>query len=125
MFLVVTLLFYVYLFQYCLGSNTVAWEWIRGLLEQSVYGGRIDSSQDQSVLGAYLREFFSERALSGRGFLPGASLPNTDAYVDYLELIHGFPDADSPQTLGLAENIQRSWQKIASYDIIRQLKSKD
>lgn len=104
------------------GSKSVPWDWIRGLLEQSVYGGRIDSAQDQKVLSAYLRQYFSDQLVSGRGFLPGQNLPDSNNHSDYLDLIHKVPEADTPKILGLAENIQRSWEKIASGDVLLQLR---
>lgn len=106
-------------------AKSVPWEWIRGLLEQSVYGGRIDSVHDQKVLSAYLRQYFSEQLLSGRGFIPGQHLPEANNLGDYLELIHKVPDGETPKILGLAENIQRSWQKIASSDVLQQLRGEN
>jgi len=53
------------------------------------------------------------------------SLPNSDAYADYLDIIHGLPDGSTPIVLGLAANVNRSWQKLNSGLVIRQLKGRN
>ena len=41
------------------------WETIYGLLENAIYGGRIDNSFDIRVLSTYLRQFFNTEILKG------------------------------------------------------------
>ena len=40
------------------------WETIYGLLENAIYGGRVDDDYDLRVLKTYLREFFSDDVLT-------------------------------------------------------------
>lgn len=38
---------------------------MHGLLENAIYGGRIDSLSDLRILRSYLQQYFSSRLLSG------------------------------------------------------------
>lgn len=42
-----------------IGSKDVQWEFVHGLLENSIYGGRIDNYFDLRVLQSYLKQFFN------------------------------------------------------------------
>uniref|UniRef100_A0A3Q2D7E6 Dynein cytoplasmic 2 heavy chain 1 n=1 Tax=Cyprinodon variegatus TaxID=28743 RepID=A0A3Q2D7E6_CYPVA len=65
------------------------WEFVHGLLESAIYGGRIDNPSDLRILRSYLEQFFSARLLSsslsagqrgkgvGRIFPSQISLPNS------------------------------------------------
>lgn len=46
-------------------DTKIQWEYIQGLFETAVYGGRIDVSFDLRVLSSYLREFFEGKVVSG------------------------------------------------------------
>jgi len=37
----------------------IKWNYIHGLLEQAIYGGRIDNDQDLKVLVSYLESYFN------------------------------------------------------------------
>lgn len=41
---------------------------------------------------------------------------------DYISLIKGLPEEDDPSYFGLPSNIERSWQRIVSSQVIGQLK---
>lgn len=41
------------------GTKDVQWEFVHGLLENAVYGGRIDNYFDLRVLQSYLKQFFN------------------------------------------------------------------
>ena len=59
------------------------WEFVHGLFDQAVYGGRIDNPIDTEVLRSYLVQYFTNSFFSGSGkgpklkFGPGISLPNS------------------------------------------------
>lgn len=42
-----------------IGSKDVQWEFVHGLLENAIYGGRIDNYFDLRVLRSYLKQFFN------------------------------------------------------------------
>jgi dynein heavy chain 2 len=41
------------------------WQKIYGILENAIYGGRIDNTFDLRVLRAYIEEYFNEQTLRG------------------------------------------------------------
>ena len=66
--------------------NEVQWEFVHGLFNQAVYGGRIDNPVDSDVIVSYLQQYFSNTFFSGSGkgpklkFGPGLSLPSSSEY---------------------------------------------
>lgn len=72
---------------YVQGDKSVQWEFVHGLLENAIYGGRIDNPSDLRILRSYLEQFFSARLFSssaglrksrgGHIFPPQISLPNS------------------------------------------------
>lgn len=44
---------------FLIGTKDVQWEFVHGLLENSIYGGRIDNYFDLRVLQSYLKQFFN------------------------------------------------------------------
>lgn len=72
------------------GNSEIQWDFIHGLFDQAVYGGRIDNPIDTDVLKSYLKQYFSNAYFSGIGkgpklkFGPGFSIPNsTDINVRF------------------------------------------
>lgn len=45
------------------GSKDVQWEFLHGLLENAIYGGRIDNYFDLRVLQSYLKQFFNSSVI--------------------------------------------------------------
>ena len=45
-------------------------------------------------------------------------------FKEYTQLIASLPDDDEPSFFGLPANIERSWQRIVSSQVIGQLKSR-
>ncbi|XP_068082912.1 cytoplasmic dynein 2 heavy chain 1 [Anabrus simplex] len=106
-------------------SGDIKWEFVHGLCENAIYGGRVDNVQDIRVLASYLREFFNSSVLNfGRKPLgPGINIPPTSNYRDYITIIHQLSDKDMPSYFGLPANVERSWQRITSQEVISQLKT--
>ncbi|XP_061923239.1 dynein cytoplasmic 2 heavy chain 1 isoform X1 [Entelurus aequoreus] len=108
------------------------WEFVHGLLESAIYGGRIDNPCDLRILRSYLEQFFSARLLSpspgqgrskGARFLPAQiSLPNSCSILDYREVIGNLPEDDRPVFFGLPANIERTSQRTVSSQVISQLR---
>lgn len=81
---------FVSMFVICQGGKPFQWEFVHGLLESAIYGGRIDNPSDLRILRSYLEQFFSAQLFSSsistgqrksRGglcfFPPQISLPNS------------------------------------------------
>lgn len=74
-------------------GRSFQWEFVHGLLESAIYGGRIDNPSDLRILRSYLEQFFSSQLFSSssssgsaahrksrggtRFFPPQISLPNS------------------------------------------------
>ncbi|XP_058887125.1 cytoplasmic dynein 2 heavy chain 1-like [Acipenser ruthenus] len=112
------------------GTKDFQWEFVHGLLENAIYGGRIDNVFDLQILRSYLEQFFNSRVIMGsqsRGkkataFPSQISLPNSCSILDYRSVIENLPEDDKPAFFGLPANIERSSQRIISSQVISQLR---
>ncbi|XP_069747277.1 cytoplasmic dynein 2 heavy chain 1 isoform X4 [Narcine bancroftii] len=111
-------------------SKDVQWEFVRGLLKNAIYGGRIDNIFDLQVLNSYLDQFFNPRTISGlqtrsknvASFPSSITLPKSCSIMDYRAIIAHLPEDDKPAYFGLPANIERSSQCISSNQVISQLR---
>ncbi|XP_038236236.1 cytoplasmic dynein 2 heavy chain 1 isoform X1 [Dermochelys coriacea] len=112
------------------GSKDFQWEFVHGLFENAIYGGRIDNYFDMRVLRTYLEQLFNSRVIGGlnvRGkkmisFPYSISLPNSCSILDYRDIIESLPENDKPDFFGLPANIARSSQRMISSLVISQLR---
>ncbi|OWK62944.1 Cytoplasmic dynein 2 heavy chain 1 [Lonchura striata] len=112
------------------GSKDFQWEFVHGLFENAIYGGRVDNYFDMRVLRSYLEQLFNSRligSLNARGkkmstFPCSISLPNSCSILDYRNIIESLPEDDKPDFFGLPANIARSSQRIISSQVISQLR---
>ncbi|XP_033122293.1 cytoplasmic dynein 2 heavy chain 1-like, partial [Anneissia japonica] len=104
----------------------VSWDFIHGLFENAIYGGRVDNTFDLRVLQSYLTQYFNKDVLSGgkarKKLTANISLPTTCYYKDFTDLVANFPENDKPSFFGLPANIERSTQRFISGQVISQLK---
>lgn len=106
-----------------LGTGGAAqWVTLRGLLENAIYGGRVDNEFDIKVLRTYLGQLFSAETFTRRELWSGVTIPANGRFNDYMNLIQALPESDSPSLFGLPENIDRSVQRFNSARVIKQLK---
>ncbi|XP_069679211.1 cytoplasmic dynein 2 heavy chain 1 isoform X2 [Periplaneta americana] len=107
------------------GTSNIKWDFIHGLCENAIYGGRVDNVYDIRVLASYLREFFNTSTLvDGRKPLgPGINVPTIASYKAHMNTIQQLSDNDKPAYFGLPANVERSWQRITSHEVINQLKT--
>ena len=49
------------------GGKDVAWNFVHGLYEFAIYGGRVDNPFDMRVMRSYLTQFFDPGVIGGRG----------------------------------------------------------
>eukprot|EP00981_Chlorochromonas_danica_P004240 scaffold857_cov152-Ochromonas_danica.AAC.23 len=108
-------------------AGSIDWETVHGLMEDAIYGGRVDNAFDMRVLRAYLKLFFSDR-LAGEGsagaeVIQGTPLrmPSNPDYKAFKKLISQLPDVDAPYFFSLPDNIERSLQRTNSTSLIKQL----
>ncbi|KAM9321467.1 cytoplasmic dynein 2 heavy chain 1 [Gastrophryne carolinensis] len=108
------------------GDRKFQWEFVHGLLENAVYGGRVDNYFDLRVLRSYLEQFFNSHAGGLRGskmtFPLSISLPNSCSIMDYRNVIESLPEDDKPVYFGLPANIARSSQRMISSQVISKLR---
>ncbi|RKO94668.1 hypothetical protein BDK51DRAFT_21975 [Blyttiomyces helicus] len=94
----------------CSGTNPPQWTVLHGLLENAIYGGRIDDAQDALKLKTYLVQYFNQ------------DLPSSTDHANYVKLINDLPESDNLTLFGLPANIDRTLQRSSSQSIIGQLK---
>ncbi|XP_059389920.1 dynein cytoplasmic 2 heavy chain 1 isoform X1 [Carassius carassius] len=114
------------------GGKAFQWEFVHGLLENAIYGGRIDNVCDLRVLRSYLQQFFNAQLLSQshthsrvkktHTFPAQITLPNSCSIADYRAVVDALPEDDRPSFFGLPANIERSAQRIISSQVISQLR---
>ena len=96
-------------------EGRVPWAFLHGLLENVVYGGRVDSPGDQRVLRAYLAQVIHPDVLAGRRVLSaGLRLPGSAVPSEYAALADALPEVDVPSLFSLPANIDRTLQRVAS-----------
>ena len=108
--------------------DDVSWDFVHGLFENAIYGGRVDDTHDIRILNSYLQEYFSSNVIGGtsrarKSLGPGIELPTSASYQDLTGLVQRLPDDDRPQFFGLPANIERSHQRSVSKNVIGQLKA--
>lgn len=110
-------------------KQTVQWDFMYGLMENAIYGGRVDNTFDMRVLTSYLRQYFESGLVSGstsRGrsktIVANVTLPQSKNIQDYISTIDQLPDDDKPTFFGLPANIERSAQILVSQKVLSQLK---
>ncbi|ERE75684.1 dynein heavy chain 12, axonemal-like protein [Cricetulus griseus] len=103
------------------GTKDVQWEFVHGLLENAIYGGRVDNCFDLRVLQSYLKQFFNSSVIdvlnerNKKSIFPySISLPNSCSILDYRAVIGKLPEDDKPSFFGLPANIARSSQRMTS-----------
>ncbi|VDL94656.1 unnamed protein product [Schistocephalus solidus] len=95
------------------------WKSIKGLLNNAIYGGRMDNAFDVKVLETFLDQILFEPASWARSLSP--ALP-TSGKQDYVTAIDQLPDVDLPLDLGLPANIGKTAQQTAAAVALGQLR---
>lgn len=106
------------------GGDRVPWAFLHGLVENTVYGGRVDAPADLRVLRAYLATVLHPDVLRGtRPLARGVPLPATGVYDDYAAVVASLPETDAPYLFSLPDNIERSLQRVVAGKVVAALKS--
>jgi dynein heavy chain 2 len=115
-------------------GDVIQWDFMKGLMENAIYGGRVDNTYDMRVLISYLRQFFNSGVITGQTGhthqlsrnptvgLPIGNIPVSTKQQDYTGLITSLPDYDKPSYFGLPANIDRSRQRTVSSQVVSQLR---
>lgn len=105
-------------------GNLPQWDIVHGLLENAIYGGRVDNSFDMRILKTYLGQFFNGDVFRGSKKLSNMiQVPKASSIKDYIQYISQLPDQDYPAMFGLPPNIDRSVQRFNSQRYINVLKA--
>ncbi|GBG24746.1 Cytoplasmic dynein 2 heavy chain 1 [Hondaea fermentalgiana] len=96
------------------------WSYIHGLMENAVYGGRVDNPFDLNVLRAYLKEYFCDDKFEGTMLTDSLPMP---AEGDEEAWIADLDDADAPSLFGLAPNVERSVLRARGAATVASLKA--
>ena len=46
--------------------DSVQWDFMHGLMENAIYGGRVDNTFDMRVMTSYLLQYFSDSVVTGQ-----------------------------------------------------------
>uniref|UniRef100_A0A915E5T1 Cytoplasmic dynein 2 heavy chain 1 n=1 Tax=Ditylenchus dipsaci TaxID=166011 RepID=A0A915E5T1_9BILA len=117
-----------YLFQVASKSanSEFDWESLRGLLQDTIYGGRIENALDMGALNAYLSDFFNSSMISKSKevSIPQVlRVPSLNSLQEYAGWISSnFPAENLPLFLGLPRNISFFWEITQSSETIFQLR---
>ena len=105
-------------------SSSPQWQKIYGILENAIYGGRVDNEFDMRVLRTYMQTIFQDATLKGQSLLSGlVQAPQSGKLADFMQTISKVPELDNPEIFGLPTNIDRSVQRFNSNLVIKELKS--
>ena len=104
-------------------GSSPQWQKVFGILENAIYGGRIDNDFDLRVLRAYIAQMFKDSVLKGQEPLSKLiPVPQSGNVRDYTGIISKVPENDVPSLFGLPANIDRSVQRFNSSAVIAALK---
>ena len=91
-------------------EDKVDWPGLYGLIENAIYGGRIDKRQDMEVLRAYMRRIFNQENLMKPVLKNGLKAPESKHFKDHLKNLQYMPEANKPDIFGLPDVIEESLQ---------------
>ena len=85
----------------CFSIAKLDWQFVHGLMETALYGGRVDNTYDMRVLYTYLQQYFDDSVVSGKtGYTQlnrktGTGLPIGNLPVSYkLKVYHCYHSLD-------------------------------
>ena len=104
----------------------IDWVTLVGVLEQAVYGSRVDNDFDSRLVREYLAMFFKSETLEAgrrKGVeIPAFDLPSSTNMLDFKARVDQLADIDNPASFGMAPNADRSLQRINSTKAIGSLR---
>ncbi|RNE99551.1 putative dynein heavy chain [Trypanosoma rangeli] len=91
--------------------DKVDWTTARGLLQDCIYGGRLENSHDERVLELLVSRIFNDNTLvrCQQSLYDGMHVPATNVHRAVVQFIREhLPDADAPSILSLPDNADRA-----------------
>jgi len=105
-------------------SDDLDFKLIHGLMEDAIYGGRVDNLSDLRVLRTYISDLFDPSLLARGGQIAkGISMPKAFSMEDLAAFVARLPDSDQPSVFGLPDNIERAVQRSMSTNVLDLLRS--
>ncbi|KAH9577240.1 Dynein heavy chain [Trypanosoma melophagium] len=87
------------------------WRAIRGILQDAIYGARMESDYDLRILKAYEDHFFNPAVLSSAKrqsiLFSTVRVPGTGKHADCVKVISELPESDVPDLFSLPPNADR------------------
>eukprot|EP00088_Acartia_fossae_P060344 TRINITY_DN72249_c0_g1_i1.p1 TRINITY_DN72249_c0_g1~~TRINITY_DN72249_c0_g1_i1.p1 ORF type:complete len:474 (-),score=40.40 TRINITY_DN72249_c0_g1_i1:72-1442(-) len=108
-------------------DGSLSWDYVHGLLNNAIYGGRVDNQFDLRILVTYLEDYFNSKVISGVGsslkdFGLNSDLPTTTNHQELLDIVYKLPEEDKPIFFGLPPNIEKTYQRNVSNEVLKQIK---
>lgn len=94
-----------------INQSTVDWPGLYGLMENAIYGGRIDKQSDMNILKAYMRKIFNENCLTKAKIWPDIEAPKTQDFKEQLKVMQTLPEQNKPEVFGLPKIFESSLQR--------------
>uniref|UniRef100_A0A7S1KS08 Cytoplasmic dynein 2 heavy chain 1 n=1 Tax=Percolomonas cosmopolitus TaxID=63605 RepID=A0A7S1KS08_9EUKA len=105
-------------------KDSIDWNTIHGLLENAIYGGRIDNHYDLRILFTYLKKYFNQQMLTSPSsqLARGVKIAQSTEYEDYVRTVEQLPNHDALSDFGLPANANRVVMINKSNRLISHLK---
>ncbi|BES90289.1 heavy chain [Nesidiocoris tenuis] len=84
------------------------WEYLHGLYENAVYGGRVNNIYDLRVLSTYLQSLFNDETFkrNGRQLAVDVFLPSSADIREHIKIIQSLSNENVPEYFGLPPNVE-------------------
>ncbi|CUG87914.1 dynein heavy chain, putative [Bodo saltans] len=106
-------------------NNTIDWRSIHGLLENAIYGGRMETEYDVRILRTYLNRYLNPEMLSTarkqQSLYFKVATPATGKHRDFETLIQSLADNDVPALFSLPPNADRVVQSTNVAAVVNDL----
>ncbi|KAL7707900.1 dynein heavy chain cytosolic putative [Lotmaria passim] len=91
-------------------QGEVDWRSIRGILNDAIYGGKMETAYDTRIMTTYIEKMFSANCVAGakpqEALFYHTRIPNGD-YAEFERVIKKLPDSDIPVLFSLPPNADR------------------
>ncbi|CAG9464002.1 unnamed protein product [Pedinophyceae sp. YPF-701] len=112
-------------------GRPVDWQYLHGLLQTAVYGGRVDNEADSRILAELLDSVFNAATIQGDGGtvapLPGTGgavrVPASASLADMKAIVSALDANDAPSIFLLPANVNRTREQVASARVVQQMRA--
>ena len=108
-----------------ISPTAIPWDALRALLQQIIYGGRIDNEFDQARLEAFVGSLFVKEAYDDKfplcttwsskdgAYKPLMTMPESKDHKGFKTWVDAMPDVNNPELLGLPSNAESMLLSVA------------